>query len=60
MNNDYEHNQHGLLFFVIYGPNMGSNFIKLYMYGFWTQRAFHIVQEYPKRSSDREIMTVQS
>ena len=31
MNSDYEHNQQGLLFFVISGPNMSSNFIKLYM-----------------------------
>ena len=31
MNSDYEQNQQGLLFFVISGPNMNSNFIKLYM-----------------------------
>ena len=34
MNSDYEHNQHGLLFFLLSGPNMSSNFIKLYMDGF--------------------------
>ena len=57
MNSDYEENQQGLLFFVISGPNMSSNFIKLYIDGFYTQRAFHIVQEHPKRSSNEEIMT---
>ena len=30
------------------------------MDGFLTQRAFHIVQELPKRSSDEEIMIVRS
>ena len=39
---------------------MSSNIIKLYMDVFYTQRAFHIVQEHPKRSSDKEIMTIQS
>ena len=34
MNNDFEQNQHGLLFFMISGPNMSSNIIKLYMDGF--------------------------
>ena len=34
MNSDYEHNQQGLLFFMISGPNMSSNFINLYMDGF--------------------------
>ena len=34
MNSDYEQNQQGLLFFIISGPNMSSNFIKLYMDGF--------------------------
>ena len=58
MNSDYEKNQQGLLFFVIYGTNMSFNFIKIYMDGFYTQRAFHRVQEHPKRSSDEEIMTV--
>ena len=32
MDSDYEQNQKGLLFFVISGPNMSSNFIKLYIY----------------------------
>ena len=58
MNSDYEQNQHGLLFFVIYGPNMSSNILKLYIDVFYTQRAFHRVQEHPKRSLDEEIMTV--
>ena len=58
MNSDYEHNQQGLLFFVISGPNMSSNFIKLYMYGFYTQMAFHRVHEHLKRSSEEEIITV--
>ena len=57
MNNDYKHNQLGILFFMISGPNMSSNFIKLYMDGFQTQRDFHRVQEHPKWSSDEEIMT---
>ena len=43
MNSDYEQNQQGLLFFMIYGPNMSSNIIKLYMDVFETQRAFHRV-----------------
>ena len=43
MNSDYEQNQQVLLFFMISGPNMSYNIIKLYMDGFWTQRAFHIV-----------------
>ena len=34
MNSDYKQNQLDLLFFVISGPNMSSNFIKLYMDGF--------------------------
>ena len=46
--------------FVISGLNMSSNIIKLYMNGFWTQRAFHRVQEHSKRSSDEEVMTVRS
>ena len=60
MNSDYEHNKQGLLFFMISGPNMSSNFIKLYMDGFWTQRDFHINQEHPKWSLDEEIMTIRS
>ena len=57
MNNDYEQNQQGLLFFLISGPNMSSNFINLYMDGFYTQRSFHRVQEHSKRSLNEEIMT---
>ena len=34
MNSDYEQNQQGLLVFVIFGLNMSSNVIKLYMDGF--------------------------
>ena len=34
MNSDYEYNQKDLLFFMIYGPNMSFNMIKLYMDGF--------------------------
>ena len=34
MNIDYEQNQQGLLFFMISGSNMSSNFIKIYMDGF--------------------------
>ena len=60
MNSDYEQNQQGLLFFIIFGPNMSSNFIKLYMDGFYTQRAFYRVQEHPKRSSGEEIVIVRS
>ena len=43
MNSDYEQNLQDLLFFVIFGPNMSSNFIKLYKDGFFTQRVFHRV-----------------
>ena len=57
MNSDYEQNQQDLLFFMIYGPNMSFNFIKLYIDEFYTQRDFHRVQEHLKRSSDEEIMT---
>ena len=60
MNSDYEQNQKGLLFFMIFRPNMSSNIIKLYMDRFQTQRAFHRVQEHPKRSSKEEIMTIRS
>ena len=49
-----------LLFFMISGTNMSSNFIKLYMDGFLTQWAFHRVQEHSKRSSDEEVMTFRS
>ena len=34
MNSDYEQNQKGVLFFMIYRNNMGYNFIKLYRDGF--------------------------
>ena len=50
----------GLLFFVISGTNMSSNFIKLSMDGFLTQWAFHRVQEHLNRSSDEEVMTFRS
>ena len=60
MNNDYEHNQQGLLFFMLSGPNMSFHFIKLYMDGFWTQRPFHRVQEHSERSSGEEIMIARS
>ena len=60
MNSDYEHNQQSLLFFRLPGPNMSSNFIKLYMDEFYIQRDFHRVQEHLKRSSDEEIMIVRS
>ena len=53
MNSDYEQNQQGLLFFVLYGPNMSSNIIKLYMDGFFTQRSFHRVQEQSKMEFER-------
>ena len=39
---------------------MSSNIINLYMNGFYTQKAFHRIQEHPKRSSDKEIMTARS
>ena len=32
MNSDYEHNQQGLLFFVISGHNMSSNIIMIHIY----------------------------
>ena len=60
MNSDYEQNQQGLPFFVIFGPNKSSNIIKIYMDGFHTQISFHRVQEHPKRSSNEEIMTIRS
>ena len=45
------------MFFMLSGPNVSSNFIMLYVAGFLTQWAYHRVQEYPKRSSDEEVMT---
>ena len=60
MNSDYEKNKQGQLFFVISGPNMSYNIIKLYIYGFYTQRDFHRVKEHPKRSSDKEIIIIRS
>ena len=54
--NNYGYQQ-VLLFFMIYGPNMISNFIKLYMDGFLTQWAFHRVQEHSNRSWNKEVMT---
>ena len=57
--NNYSYLQ-GLLVFMISGTNMSSNFIKLYMDGFFTQWSFHRVQEHPKRSSDEEVMTFRS
>ena len=50
----------GLLFFVIFGMNMSSNFIKISMDGFLTQWAFHRVLEHPNRSSDKKVMTFRS
>ena len=49
--NNYGYLQ-GLLFFMIFGTNMSSSFINLYMNGFSTQWSFHIVQEHPNQSSD--------
>ena len=60
MNSGYEQNQPGLLFFMISEHNMNSNIINLYNNRLYTQRAFYRVQELSKRSSDEEIMTVQS
>ena len=57
--NNYGYLQ-GLLFLMISGTNMSSNFIKLYMDGFLTQWDFHRVQEHPKRSLDEEVMTFRS
>ena len=57
--NNYGYLQ-GLLFLVIFGTNMSSNFIKLSMDGFLTQWAFHRVKERPKRSSEEEVMTFRS
>ena len=50
----------GLLFSVIFGHNLSSSCIKLYMGGFKTQRAFHRIQEHPKRTSDEQVMAVRS
>ena len=51
---------YGLLFFVISGMNMISNFIKLSLDEFLTEWAFHRVQEHPKQSSDEGVMTFRS
>ena len=59
MNNGYKQLA-GPTVFMISGPNMSSNIIKLYMDRFQTQRAFHRVQEHQKGSSDEEIMTVRN
>ena len=39
---------------------MSSNCIKLYMDGFYTQRAFHRVQEHPNQSLDEKVMAIQN
>ena len=39
---------------------MNSNFKKIYIDGFFTQWAFHRVQEHPKWSSDEGVMTFRS
>ena len=57
--NNYGYLQ-GLIFFVISGTNMSSNFIKMFMYGFLAQWAFHRVQKHPKQSSDEGVMTFRS
>ena len=57
--NNYGYLQN-LLFFMIFGTNMSSNFIKLSMDGFLTLWAFNRVQEHPNRSSDEEVMTFRS
>ena len=49
-----------LLFFLISGPNMSSTFIILCIEVFLTQWVFHRVQEHPKRSSDKGVMTFRS
>ena len=59
MNSGYEQPA-GPTIFMISRSNMSSNIIKLYMDGFYTQRAFHRVKEHPKQSSNEEIMTIQS
>ena len=58
MNSGYEQPT-GPTVFVICGPNLSSNIIKLYMDEFYTQRAFHRFQEHPKRS-DEEIITIRN
>ena len=55
MNIYYEQNQQGLLFFVIYGTNMSSNFIKIYMDGFETQRAFYRVKDTQNRVQMKKL-----
>ena len=57
--NNYGYLQ-GLLFFMLSGTNMSSNFIKLSMDGFLTQWAFHRLLEHLNRSSDEEVMTFRS
>ena len=57
--NNYGYLQ-GLLFFMISGTKMSSNFFNISMDGFLTQWAFHRVQEHPNRSSNEEVMTFRS
>ena len=59
MNSGYKQ-QAGPTVFMISGPNMSSNIIKIYMDRFWTQISFHRFQEHQKQSSDEEIMTIRS
>ena len=47
-------------YFVFSGANMSSHLIKLSINGFFTQWAFHRVQEHPNWSSDEGVMTFQS
>ena len=57
--NNYGYLQ-SLLFFMIFGTNMSSNFIKLSMDGFLTKWALHRVQEHQNRCSDEKVMTFRS
>ena len=57
--NNYGYLQ-SLLFVMIFGMNMSSNFMNLSMDGFLTKWAFNRVQEHPNRSLDEEVMTFQS
>ena len=49
-----------LRYFMFSKSNLSSNIIKLSLYEFLTQWAFHRVQEHLNRSSDEEVMTFRS
>ena len=49
-----------LLYFDVFRHHMSSYYIKLYMDGFYTSRAFQRYQEHPNQSLYDKVITLQS